>query len=88
MARFAAEPVVLALNHPNYREATELAEDTMASLVEDLLGHRSWLSPPVPVGLGCVASTKMSVPLPHTSSHVGVEALDDVEWLRVIKDVS
>lgn len=36
VARFAAEPVVLAVNHPNYAEGAHLSDDTKASLLEDL----------------------------------------------------
>ena len=36
--RFAAEPVVLAINHPAYAEGTRLSEDTRATLLEDLRG--------------------------------------------------
>ena len=36
--RFAAEPVVLAINHPAYAEGTRLSEDTKATLLEDLRG--------------------------------------------------
>jgi hypothetical protein len=38
IARFATEPVVLAVNHPNYAEGTRLGADTVASLVADLRG--------------------------------------------------
>ncbi len=34
--RFAAEPVVLAVNHPHYVEGARLAEATKAALLEDL----------------------------------------------------
>jgi Protein of unknown function (DUF3501) len=34
--RFAHEPVVLALNHPNYAEGTHLAPATVAALLTDL----------------------------------------------------
>jgi hypothetical protein len=34
--RFAAEPVVLAVNHPAYAEGTRLSEGTKASLSDDL----------------------------------------------------
>ena len=34
--RFASEPVVLAVNHPEYAEGARLSEDTKASLLEDL----------------------------------------------------
>lgn len=36
--RFAAEPVVLAANHPAYAEGVHLSEDTKATLLEDLRG--------------------------------------------------
>jgi Protein of unknown function (DUF3501) len=38
VATFAGEPVVLAVDHPAYREATPLSEDTRASLSRDLHG--------------------------------------------------
>jgi hypothetical protein len=38
VAAFEAGPVILALEHPNYREATPLAEDTRAELLADLRG--------------------------------------------------
>jgi hypothetical protein len=34
--RFATEPVVLAVNHPQYLEGTTLSDDTRAALLEDL----------------------------------------------------
>jgi hypothetical protein len=34
--RFAAEPVVLAVNHPAYAEGTRLSDQTKASLLDDL----------------------------------------------------
>lgn len=36
--RFAAEPVVLAVNHPAYAEGTRLSEDARCTLLEDLRG--------------------------------------------------
>ena len=36
IARFASSPVRLAVNHDHYLESTELAEETKASLLEDL----------------------------------------------------
>lgn len=36
IARFAAEPVVLAVNHPAYAEGTRLSDDTKATLLDDL----------------------------------------------------
>lgn len=38
VAAFPAEPIVLAVEHPAYREATPLTEETRASLLQDLLG--------------------------------------------------
>ena len=38
VAAFAAEPVMLAVDHPAYREATPLTEETRASLSRDLHG--------------------------------------------------
>lgn len=37
--RFAAEPVVLAVNHPSYAEGAHLSEETKAALLEDLRGN-------------------------------------------------
>jgi hypothetical protein len=34
--RFASEPVVLAVNHPNYAEGAHLTDDAKAALLEDL----------------------------------------------------
>ena len=39
IARFAAEPVVLAVNHPAYAEGARLTEDTKATLLHDLHGR-------------------------------------------------
>ena len=36
--RFAAEPVVLAVNHPNYAEGAHLGEETKRALLADLRG--------------------------------------------------
>jgi hypothetical protein len=36
VARFAADPVVLRVNHPQYEEGTPLSDETKASLLEDL----------------------------------------------------
>lgn len=36
IARFAAEPVVLAVAHPRYAETTELSPETVAELLQDL----------------------------------------------------
>jgi hypothetical protein len=36
VARFAVEPVVVAVEHPEYRHATELSDEVRASLVADL----------------------------------------------------
>ncbi len=36
--RFAAEPVVLAVNHPSYAEGTHLSEEARVSLLADLRG--------------------------------------------------
>jgi hypothetical protein len=36
--RWAAGPVVLAVNHPSYAEGAHLSEATRASLLEDLMG--------------------------------------------------
>ncbi|HWG75034.1 MAG TPA: DUF3501 family protein [Acidimicrobiales bacterium] len=36
VARFGAEPVVLAVNHPSYAEGAQLSDDTKATLLEDL----------------------------------------------------
>jgi hypothetical protein len=36
--RFAVEPVVLAVNHPNYAEGAHLSEETKATLLADLRG--------------------------------------------------
>lgn len=36
VARFAVEPVVLAVNHPNYAEGTHLTPPTVTSLLVDL----------------------------------------------------
>jgi hypothetical protein len=36
--RFAAEPVILVVNHPGYTASARLSEDTKASLLEDLTG--------------------------------------------------
>ncbi|HZQ27412.1 MAG TPA: DUF3501 family protein [Acidimicrobiales bacterium] len=36
--RFATEPVVLAVNHPNYAEGTRFSEDTKVALLADLGG--------------------------------------------------
>ncbi len=41
LERFAAEAVELAVNHPQYSEATALAEETRQSLLEDLRGAGS-----------------------------------------------
>jgi hypothetical protein len=38
VAAFAAGPVVLAVNHPQYAEGIHLTDETRASLTEDLLG--------------------------------------------------
>jgi hypothetical protein len=38
IAALAAGPVSLAINHPNYQEATPLAPETIAELVADLRG--------------------------------------------------
>ncbi|MDQ1437466.1 MAG: hypothetical protein QOK43_1095 [Acidimicrobiaceae bacterium] len=38
VGRFASEPVVLAVNHPNYAEGTHLSDDTKRALLEDLRG--------------------------------------------------
>jgi hypothetical protein len=38
ITRFAAGPVVLAVNHPSYAEATPLSGETSDSLLYDLLG--------------------------------------------------
>ncbi len=38
ITRFAAGPVVLAVNHPSYSEATPLSGETRDSLLYDLLG--------------------------------------------------
>ena len=40
VAAFDGQPVVLAVDHPAYREATPLSEDTRASLSRDLHGSR------------------------------------------------
>lgn len=37
--RFAAEPVTLAVDHPNYQHATPLADATKESLLSDLRGN-------------------------------------------------
>jgi hypothetical protein len=36
--RFAIEPVVVAVNHPNYAEGSGVSEDARATLLEDLRG--------------------------------------------------
>lgn len=36
--RFAAEPVVLAVNHPSYADGARLREETKLALLEDLGG--------------------------------------------------
>jgi hypothetical protein len=36
--RFAAEPVVLAVNHPAYAEGAHLSDETRSALLEDLRG--------------------------------------------------
>jgi hypothetical protein len=36
--RFADEPVLLAVNHPNYAEGTRLSQETKLALLEDLRG--------------------------------------------------
>ncbi|HEV7887994.1 MAG TPA: DUF3501 family protein [Acidimicrobiales bacterium] len=36
--RFAAEPVVLAVNHPAYMEGSRLSDDTKRALLEDMRG--------------------------------------------------
>ncbi len=36
VARFAREPVVLAVNHPNYAEGARLSDGTKATLLDDL----------------------------------------------------
>ncbi len=46
VGRFAAEPVVLAVNHPQYRHGTPLSAPTRAELVADLRGERSPAEPP------------------------------------------
>jgi hypothetical protein len=38
VARFATEPVVLAVNHANYAEGTHLSADSVVSLLGDLRG--------------------------------------------------
>jgi hypothetical protein len=38
VARFAAGPVVLAVNHPHYAEGARLSDATRANLYEDLMG--------------------------------------------------
>jgi hypothetical protein len=38
VARFGSEPVVLAVNHPNYAEGAHLSDDTKRSLLDDLRG--------------------------------------------------
>jgi hypothetical protein len=38
IGRFRSGPVAVAIEHPEYRERTEISEDTRQSLLEDLLG--------------------------------------------------